>query len=249
MAAAIDNQLMTNGQGTPRHNAQGQHYVEDVLAFFQFNTLMNELGSRSVEQGRLRQRITDPSNALEVMQLADDFNDNHKGLIAYVHKNGNAYDVYVKQRDSLTQHNVNFLKDQLAAWHIYETAFQRVGVDINNLPDTIKNEINPYKINLVDYFTSLQNVSYRNLYRKDALVLLEFGCSAAQKQVLENVFGSIEAAADAVDSLNHAGVAASGLSNHQVSRLRNALNQAQQFFGMNLQDLRTQISYATQQSQ
>lgn len=249
VAAAIDNQLMTNGQQTPRHNAQGQHYVEDVLAFFQFNVIQNQLGSRSVEQGRLRQQITDPSNALEVMQLADAFNDSHKGLVAYVHKNGNTYDVYVKQRDSQTQSNINFLKEQLATWHVYESAFQRVGVDFNNVSNSIKNEINPYKMNLVDYFISLQNVSHRNLYRKDALVLLELGCTPAQKQVLQNVFGSIEAAADAVDSINHAGIAASGLSNHQVSRLRNALNQAQQFFGIDLQDLRIQISHVTQQSQ
>jgi hypothetical protein len=76
-----------------------------------------------VEQGRLRQQITDPSNALEVLQLADTFNDNHRGLVAYVSKSGPTYQVYVKQKDSSTQWHTTYIKELLSAWHIYESAF------------------------------------------------------------------------------------------------------------------------------
>ena len=154
MAAAIDANITANGQ-TPRHNTQGQHYVEDVLAYFQFNQMQNEFGTLSVEQGRLRQSITDPSNALEVMQLADTFNDTHKGLVAYVVKGGPNYDIYVKRRESLTQQNVTYLKERLNVWNLYENTFQNVGVDLNAVPDSIKDTVTPYKPSLVDYLISL----------------------------------------------------------------------------------------------
>lgn len=250
VAAAIDAQMTANQPNqTPRHNAQGQHYAEDVLAYFQFDRMQNEFGSIYVEQGRLRQQITDPSNALEVLQLADTFNDNHKGLVAYVHKNGAQYDVYVKRRDSDTQRLITTLKEQLNVWRVYENAFQGVGIDLNNVPDTIKDSVTPYKTRLVDYLISLQRTSHRNLYKKDVQVLFELGCTPAQRQVLENAFGSLEAAAEAVDILNHGGIAAMSVTSHQRSRLRNALNTAQQFFGMDLQGLKTHVDQMLQQTQ
>ena len=240
---------MTANNQTPRHNAQGQHYVEDVLAYFQFDRMQNELNSKTIEQGRLRQQITDPSNALEVLQLADTFNDSHNGLVAYVHKNGNQYDIYVRMRDSDTQHNVADLKEQLNVWHVYENVFQQFGIDLNNVPDTIKDTVTPYKTRLVDYLISLQGTSHRNLYKKDVQVLFELGCTPAQRQVLINTFGSLDAAADAVDILNHGGVAAMAITNHQRTRLRNALNTSQQFFGMDLQGLKAQVDQMLQQTQ
>jgi len=79
--------------------------------------------------------------------------------------------------------------------------------------------------------------------------LFELGCTPAQRQVLENAFGSLEAAAEAVDILNHGGIAAMSVTSHQRSRLRNALNTAQQFFGMDLQGLKTHVDQMLQQTQ
>lgn len=142
------------------------------------------------------------------MQLADTFNDSHKGLVAYVTKAGSNYEVYVKDRDSITQHNISLLKEMLSAWHIYESTFQNVGIDLNTVPDIIKGTVTPYVPGLAGYFKSLQGTSHRNLYKRDAMVLFELGLDANWKQILQNTFGSIEAAADAVDALNHGGIAA-----------------------------------------
>ena len=246
VAADIDAWITSNSRQSPRHNTQGQHYADDVLNYFQFDRMLNEHGGQYTEQHRLRQQITDPSNALEVMQLADTFNDNHKGLVAYVAKSGSQYDVYVKERDSSSQHNITFLKERLNAWHAYEDAFQNVGIDINAVPDVIKGIVNPYQVNLVGYLMSLQNTSHRNMYKKDAMVLFELGCTPAWKNILESMFGSLEAAAEAVDTINSGGAGAASITNHQKQRLINAINSAKSFLGVDLQNLESQVQQRTQ---
>lgn len=169
--------------------------------------------------------------------------------MAYVTKSGSQYDVYVKERDSSNQHNITFLKEKLNVWHAYEDAFQNVGININAVSDSIKSTVNPYQINLVGYLMSLQNTSHRNMYKKDAMVLFELGCTPAWKNILENMFGSLEAAAEAVDTINSGGAGATSITNHQKQRLVNAINSAKSFLGVDLQNLESQVQQRTQQTQ
>lgn len=250
VAADIDAKLTANNPNqTPRHNAQGQHYAEDVLNYFRFDQMQNEFGSSSVELGRLRQQITDPSNALQVMQLADTFNDTHKGLVAYVVKSGSQYQIYVKRRDSIQQKHIGLIKDHLNAWRTCCNAFQQVGIDLNNVPAEIKDRVTPYTSGLISYLISLRATGHNNLYKKDAWVLFELGLDSNWRQILENMFGSIQAAAQAVDNLNHGGLVAAGITSHQASRLRNAIDNAKQFLGLDLQDLKNQVDQTIHQSQ
>lgn len=226
-----------------QRNSQGQHNAEDLLKFLDYGTMEAEianLSSAEIQLGAVdtNGKRVDFTNAEDALRKADDFNNNHKGLVATVVQHGDVYNIIVAEKNSRTHTYADTVKDNLKAWDIYKQVFNAVGVDITSVPQEIQSVFNPLNDGLAKYLKSVSKLNVTNIYKRDALILFSLNPNSRHTKNLINAFGSIEDAAQALDDLNHGSVS---LSKPQQTLLLRAINDAQKFQGVDLDALATQI--------
>lgn len=86
-----------------------------------------ELQLGAIDKQGNRVDFTDAEDALK---KADDFNNNHKGLVASVVQHGNVYNIIVWEKNAETFSNDSFIKTKLDIWNTYKQAFNTLGIDI-----------------------------------------------------------------------------------------------------------------------
>lgn len=235
-----------------KRNSQGQHNAADLKKFINYAAMQNEIGTLFSEELRLGfvnnngQRV-DFQSAKEALEKADAFNDSHNALVATVNRHGDNYNVIVAEKDSNTHMRPTEIKKKLKAWEIEKQAFNNIGVDIENLPQEVRDVMNPYQTDIVQYLRNLQNSQINFMYKKQALLLFSLYANSPQVQRLvgNTAFQSLEDAAQAIDDINHGipGVA----TPTQMRLLLNAINFSKQFQGIDLNALQSQVDQVTQQ--
>ena len=226
-----------------QRNSQGQHNAEDLLKFLDYGAIEAEvanLSSAEIQIGAVdtNGKRIDFTNAEDALRKADDFNNNHKGLVATVVQHGDIYNIIVAEKNSRTHTYTDTVKDSLKAWDIYKQVFNAIGVDITSVSKELQSVLNPLNTDLVKYLKNVSKLNISNIYKKDALLLFSLNSNSRHIQNLINAFGTIEDAAQALSDINHGSV---NLSNSQKTLLMRAVNDAQKFQGIDLDALATQI--------
>lgn len=240
-----------------QRNEQGEHNAKDVWKFIDGDTMVKNIGAISLIE--TQRGFTDRSgnrvnftNAKEALEKAKDFNDdntstdkdkNTKGLVAYVSKHGDIYNVIVTEKNSRSLAIADSVNSMLQIWDVYKNAFNRIGVDIENMPDEISGIFNAYNTDIVQTLKNLKNVPVTSLYKKDALVLFSMDPNSPMVQRLVGKFGSIENAAQILDDLNH-NIAATDTQGKQL--LIRAVNQCKRYQGLDLDLLKQQVDQISQ---
>lgn len=232
----------------------GQHRVEDVLNFFQYNKMLLEISdidTIAFQAGAIDSdgKMIDYSDAKEALERADNINTNYKGVVATVDKhdstNGPVYNIYVREKNGRTFTYTNDVKNRLKVWDIYKQTFNSKGVDIENIPQEAKEFVSPMNPGLVQQLINLKKFTLiGNLYKKDALLLFSLNTNTPQVQALIQYFGSIEEAAQAI---NDANAHTRNPTPHEITLFLNAVNKSKQFNGIDLNALKQQVEQMTDQ--
>ena len=232
-----------------KRNTQGEHNAADVMKFLDVHSMLNEMATLSSEE--LSWGITDNNgnridftNGNKALKKADAFNDAHTGLVATVVQHGDNYNIITAEKNARTHNYSTEVKEKLKIWETEKQAFAAKGIDIENMPQELSNVFNPMNTQLVQYLQGLQRVAMGNLYKKDALLLFNMDPNSPQVQRLVGSFGSIEAAAEAIDNINH-GVG--NYTNGQKVLLKRAIDHCKQYKGVDLDALKTQVNQMSQQ--
>lgn len=224
-------------------NSQGEHNAADLLKFLDFNKIqedMTHLPTAELQLGSVDsngQRV-DFTNAEDALRKADDFNKKHKGLVANVIQHGDVYNIIVAEKSSNTVSYTDNVRERLQVWDAYKQAFNYVGVDISSMPQELQSVFNAMHSGLAQYLKNLEFTTPDNLYKRDAMVLFSLSPNTPKVQRAVNAFGSIEAAAQALDDFNHGSI---DLTVPQQRLLLNAINEAKQFQGINMDVVIAQV--------
>ena len=232
-----------------QRNSQGEHNAADVMKFLDVYTMLNEMATLSseelswgiVDNNGNRIDFTDGKQALE---KADAFNDAHTGLVATVVQHGDVYNIITAEKNSRTHTYSMNVKEKLKVWDAEKQAFAAVSIDIDNMPQEIKSIFTPTNTSLASYLQNLQRVAIGNLYKKDALLLFNMDSNSAEVRRLVQNFGSIDAAAEALNNINH-GIG--NYTNGQKTLLARAVTKCKNFRGIDLNALKTQVDQMSQQ--
>ena len=246
MKQAID----SNGNPLYKENNQGEFNAKDVLKFIDYASIQRDMGDVTLAERQAGFTDVDGkrinfSNAKEALELADQFNDAHKGLVATVVRHGkDIHNVIVSEKSSRTHMRPTQIKEKLKIWEVYKQAFNGIGKDIENMhPDTTAT-INANNVDIAQSLKNLQNSNFKWLYYEGAITLLSMDLNAPQVQRFINSVGSLEGAAQVIDDINH------GVGNYSQAQIRlaiNAISQAQKIQGLDLQSLQQQVSAMSQQ--
>lgn len=224
-------------------NTQGEHKADDVLNFLNYADIEKDIANLSMSELQLGAidmsgKRTDFTNAEDALRKAEDFNKNHKGLIAIVVQHGDVYNIIVSEKNSRTHAYGDTVSDDLKIWDIYKQAFNGVGVDITTMPTELQGVFNALNTGLAQYLKNLGRVDISNLYKRDALILFSLSPNSTHVKRLINAFGSIEDAAQALDDFNHGNI---NLTKPQQTLLLRAVNDAKKYQGINMDDLNQQV--------
>ena len=201
--------------GSPKYkkNIQGQFNAKDYIEFIDFDKTASEWSDLATEEYRMGATDAVGGNRIDftdaeiALQKVDNFNNNHKGLVATVKEHytptGTIYNILVYRKDSRTVDLPINTKERLQAWQIYQQVFNNAGVDITAMPAELSNVFSAYNINMGDNLKNLTMLSMDNMYIKDIMTLLYIDKDSQEVKRVINSFGSIEDAALALDDYNH----------------------------------------------
>ena len=256
IAQKIDTINAKKYNGDTRRDSNNQHKMKDVLDFFDYNKILSEredaLKVISEQEGAVDNKykwIVFPS-AKEALEKADHLNNNHKGVVATVvkHKDVNdnyVYNIFTREKGSNTFMYAKDVESKLKIWDIYKQAFNVKGIDIENVPQEIKEFVSPMNPSLVQQLINLKKFTLiGNLYRKDAMLLFSLNENTSQVQALVQHFGSIEEAAQAINDYN---AHTRNITSHEKTLFLNAVNKSKQFNGIDLNTLKQQVDQITDQ--
>lgn len=228
-------------------DSNGEHKALDYTRFIQLSKMMEERSSfESLEyQAGVKDQngkivYTDAKVALD---KAEDFNNNHTGVVANVYQYGNTWGIVLAKKDSRSMMQPSEVKERLQSWDLYKQVFNAIGIDIGNVPSDLTTTFSAYNKNLVQELQNLKRMSIQYLNKKLALTLFFLNSSSAPVQRLVASFGSIEDAAQAIDDFNR-GIS-TGLTQGQKVLLKRAVAYCLQFQGLDLDALQSQISQIT----
>lgn len=241
-----------NPDGSPKYrkNSQGEFNAKDVVDYLDFDKAVGEFNNLSDEEYRLGATTAtvggtrvDYTDAEIVLNKVNNFNNTHKGLVAYAverpNPSGTVYNIMVYEKNSKTLDLPQSAQEKLKAWDIYKQVFNTVGVDITAVSSELSTVFSAYNTDLGKQLRNLTMVTMSNLFRKDALTLLYLDQNSAEVHRLINSFGSIEDAAQAIDDINHGN--AVGISSGQITLLKRAIAHAKQLQGIDIDAVISQV--------
>jgi len=72
------------------------------------------------------------------LQKADSYNNSHTSTVANVYQHGGTYTVVISELTYNTADVESNVKTKLECWNIYKQVFNGIGIDIDALPDLVK---------------------------------------------------------------------------------------------------------------
>ena len=240
MRQAVD----ANGNPLYKENNQGEFNAQDVLNFLNYSAMEREMNDITMAELQLGSRdsngqLVDFANAKDALDKADDFNDNHTGLVATVVQHGtNIFNILVSEKNSRTHMQPTEVKERLKIWDVYKQAFNGIGVDIENLSPDLNSTFNANNPNIAQTMRNYQNTKFTWLNYHGALALLSMDPNSPQIQRFVGSVGStLEDAAHAIDDITHS---VGTYTPQQIRLAMNAVSQAQKMQGLDLAALQTQ---------
>ena len=229
-------------------DAQGEHDAGDLLKFIDYSSMRNEVNDLTrlelqIDAVDTNDQRIDYQDAREALQKAEDFNNSHNALIAYVRQHGNVYNIYLTQKTADNNTVPIKIREKLRLWDLYKQTFNAVGVDIEAFPPEVKETFNAYSVDIVQNLKNLQARQFKYITKNNALLLFNVDPNSAPVQRVVNQFGSIEAAAEAVENINHGTVYPA----NQRTLLERAVSHCQQFQNIDLDALKSQAEQMSQQ--
>lgn len=244
MGDVMDQLVDANGNKKYYRNKQGEHSAANIADYIGLNTILQDITSLSATETKIGatdavgNRI-DYDAAKVALEKADALNNSSKGLVATVVQHGDKYNIIVAEKNSRTQGRSLEVRKKLQAWDVYKQVFNQVGVDIENMPQEIKDTISPFNPSLVTSLNNIKLTGNNLLTRHSALILFKIDEASPEVQRLIKSFGSIEDAAQAVYDIAHGSTSYTGA---QQLLLQRAINHAKQFNGIDLNALNKQIT-------
>ena len=229
-------------------NSQYEHNAEDILRFIDWTKIETQITNlSSIERSAgftdINGQRVDFTDAKDALQRANDFNNNYEGLVATVVQHGDIYNIITSQKDSRTHTYGDSVSECLKIWDVYEQIFNAQGIDINAMPQELNSRFNALNTDLAQSLKNLQNMSIDNMYKLDAWTLFALSPNSHHVQNVINAFGSIEAAAQAINDINHG---ATNYTSAQKTLLRRAINDAKTYQGIDIDALITQVKQMSQ---
>lgn len=125
----------------------------------------------------------DFTDAEDALKRAEDFNNNHTGVVATVNQHGTVYNISVFEKNSNTASFKADTTSKLKVWDIYKQVFNSAGIDVEALPDLVKEQFfNAFNSNLYDSLERWQSQGFNQFYKLDALALLSLDPNSVQVQ-------------------------------------------------------------------
>lgn len=229
----------------------GQHKWMDVLKAIDFDKWESEIkdidamerAADFMDSNGNRIQYTSFSEALD---KADKFNDSHDGLVAKVVKIGDKYNIIAQEKTSRTYYEAIKVKESLKIQEFIKSAFRAKGMDIDALPADAKALFESWDtLAAYELANYIQPMSFDNLYYKEALLLLGLSQNQplVQRMISSGMYNSIEEAAQAIADHN-AGITT--LPSYNEHKLRDAIDNAKKFNGLDLQALSNQVNQMSQ---
>jgi len=241
-----------NADGTPKYqrNRQGQFSAKDVVEYLDLNKVFGEINTMSDEERRIGSvdsngNKVDYTNAEEALKKIVDFNNTHKGLVAYLIPHGEVYNINVYTKDSRTITMSTTMQNMLDTWNRRKQVFEEAGVDITKMPEELNSIFNASNTFLDQYLKNLTSQKNGDFYKKDAMALLYIDKDSDEVQRLVKKFGSIEEAALALDDFNHGNIT---LPSNEQHLLQMALNHAKKLHGIDIDALVDEMNKMTKSS-
>lgn len=247
----VDTQMSNLGYRT---NSQGQHSGKDVMQYFDVYSMKREAGKVSDVAMRIGARdqkgnqvdFTDSEDALnKALQANNTYNRNTQsqhtmnGVVAFVVKRGDKFNILTMSQDSRTQERVLDVQKQMAIWQAVKQAFQGVGIDLSTF-DFNRGLINAIEgKNLVTWAANLHNTRNDLFSQKEIRTILSMDESSSQVQRLKTMFGSMDEVAAKVYEAYHT---SGRFTQHQMSLIDSAMNQCKRLQGLDTTALMQQIA-------
>jgi hypothetical protein len=243
VSTLMDNVVDASGRHIYPRGPQGQHKAKDYLKFIDYHQKiaqeLSKIGELEKSIGAVdsnNQRV-DFDNSREALEIADDFNNNHSGLVANVYQHGSKAQILVTERNSRTIMQPVEVQQRLQLWELYRNAFNNIGVDIETLPDEIKDVFNANNTALAQTLLNIKNSRFNYLYKNHAQILFHLYANSPRVSALLRHFSSLDEAAEAVSNINHGN---NTYTAAQQRALLDAINYAIQFRGIDLTALKQQ---------
>lgn len=222
-----------------KKNRQGEHTANEVLAAIGYSKWEDE--TRNMPQVKrlagaidVNDNIIDYADAWEALDKANTFNKTHDGLVAYVVKHGDVYNIQIFNKNSRTLKYPSEVEERMQIWQLNKQALAAKGIDVDALPQEAKNIVSPYQMDLARYLKNLQSINIQYLSKQDALILFGMSPNNPAIQRAINYFGSIEDAAQALYDFNQRNRT---LSNQEKNMLFRAVQQGKRMGGVDLDTL------------
>lgn len=224
-------------------NKQGQHDAKAVMQFFSVNSMRleaNKVSSVATSIGAKDAlgNFIDFTDEKDALQKAAQANSTYKGIVSYVVRNGDVFNIIVEAKDSRTQIRTHEVAKQQAIWGILEQAFSGINIDINSF-DFNKSLINA--VNGKSFLQWLENIKpTRNdlLSIKDIKTLFMMDENSSQVQRLKRMFRGMSAAVLETYNALHG---AQNYTQYQLSLMNSALDKCKDIQGLDIAALRQQV--------
>jgi hypothetical protein len=227
---------MTSEKGY-KETELGEHTAEDILEEFNYQKALKE-STDLFDTAQSLGAITPTGEAIlydsseEALEKAVEFNEDeeHRGIVAYVIKNGDNFQIQVIARDIAAQEKAAEAEQSLNVWRILTYAFFAKGIDIDS--DLAFND-SWYASNsksILDWLNTRRYIATSLFSKEDmqtVLTILDKGDPSSSRMArLKRKFGDIEGIAIAAYQAQRPGHT---FTHDEVELLNGAMDEAKNF--------------------
>lgn len=180
-------------------NSQGQHRGKDVYEFLGGRNFRNDVITnikRVAEANGFMQgdNFVDFADSEVAYQKAKTFNDTSKSYLAYVVKNGTAFNVIVDNRNANTFQRLTDTDKSIRQWEVLKNHLINSGIDIDSLKSYFPQIFNPGSVpDFMQNLSSLPFVATNMLTDNDVLLLMLLNPNLQSvKNLMNRGWGNIE---------------------------------------------------------
>lgn len=237
VAAQMDNQGF-------RVNKQGQHDANAVMQYFDVNSMKIEASKVGDVARRIGARdssgdLVDFTDAKDALQRAAQSNSTTKGVVSYVVRHGDIFNILTEAKDSRTQVRALQVEREQAVWGVMEQAFAGVGIDLNSF-DFNRGLVNAVEgKNFLGWLENLKGTRNDLYSQKDVRTILAMDESSSQVQRLKQMFGNIDEVAAKVYDAFHRG--RQNYTQGQLTLMNAAMDHCKNLQGLDLVTLKQQV--------
>lgn len=214
-----------------RRNKQGQHRFKDIKEFMGLKEFLKQQDGTIEADGILlgtftpEHRYVDFDDVEEAFGLAQQYNNDHSGRLAYVVQHGNKYNVIITNKDSRTLEYLVRFNEQAVIWDEIKTKLRAAGIDIEQLRRVAEGMFNPLNaMNFLSTISTLKLAENDLLGIKDIKIFLTLGASLPKvRSLMSRGWGTLD---EIAEKCYNAIQNPSTVSATTLALINNALNEA-----------------------